>query len=310
MYFPYLRGRQFELIALRELIEKSLIGDKVIPIVEPVKMSSTLVKTLTPFVINSHDIAFIYNPQVGNFDVDLKKEGNEKQISQLYNLIHQQNVILTHYLCKSSKKIIREWKTDDCQIPDIMVITADEDLLPLYTELFEDEIPRYTLIKDETEFRREVHHNRILMANKFKKQSRNTDYAKKEDEPFSNDHLYYKSDGYIGFSDYSIIGDEYTDTGFAPYAVAIHIVYFDDKSKLRVRHFVSDTNDDISDPAKKFAEAVEKLVNWNKDVGLDTYGINQLTEMYETETYPGLGTVKKLCLMHHLELMSNFLDKE
>lgn len=27
MYFPYLRGRQFELIALRELIEKNLIGN-------------------------------------------------------------------------------------------------------------------------------------------------------------------------------------------------------------------------------------------------------------------------------------------
>ena len=46
MYFPYLRGRQFELIALRELLEKRLIGDKIVPIIEPVKLTSTLVKTL------------------------------------------------------------------------------------------------------------------------------------------------------------------------------------------------------------------------------------------------------------------------
>ena len=46
MYFPYLRGRQFELIAIREMIEKNLINDKVIPIIEPVKASSTFLKTI------------------------------------------------------------------------------------------------------------------------------------------------------------------------------------------------------------------------------------------------------------------------
>lgn len=50
MYFPYLRGRQFELIALRELLEGKRISEKVIPIIEPVKPSSTLLKTLETFV--------------------------------------------------------------------------------------------------------------------------------------------------------------------------------------------------------------------------------------------------------------------
>ena len=56
MYFPYLRGRQFELIALRELLEGKRISEKVIPIIEPVKPSSTLLKTLETslqlFVVN------------------------------------------------------------------------------------------------------------------------------------------------------------------------------------------------------------------------------------------------------------------
>ena len=30
--------------------------------------------------------------------------------------------------------------------------------------------------------------------------------------------------------------------------------------------------------------------------------------MHRNETYPGLGTVKKLSLMHHIELMGRFLD--
>ena len=47
MYFPYLRGRQFELIALRELLEDDLIGNKIVPIIEPIKPTSTLAKTLS-----------------------------------------------------------------------------------------------------------------------------------------------------------------------------------------------------------------------------------------------------------------------
>lgn len=43
MYFPYLRGRQFELIAIRELIEKSLLSKNAMPVVEPVKLSSALI---------------------------------------------------------------------------------------------------------------------------------------------------------------------------------------------------------------------------------------------------------------------------
>ena len=310
MYFPYLRGRQFELIAIRELIENSLMGDKVIPIIEPVKMSSTLVKTLVAFSDNKKNISFIYNPQVGNFSTDTKKDANTKQLEQLKEVIKKPNIIDTHYLCKNSERTLKNWFEKGRNVSDIMIIANDEDVLPIYAELFANDTPRFTLIKDETEFRSEVHYNRVLMANKFKKQSRNTDYAKKEDEPFSNDHLYYKNDGYVGFSDYSIVGDDYIDTGFAPYAVAIHIVYFDENKKLRVKHFISDTNDDISDPARKFAEAVTKLIKWNEVAKLDTYAMKQFTDLCYNETYPGLGTVKKLSLMHHIELMSDFLDKE
>ena len=142
----------------------------------------------------------------------------------------------------------------------------------------------------------------------FPKQTRNIDYSDIETEFFSSDHLYYADDGYKGFADYSVVGGEYSETGFAPYAVAIHIVYFDEKNILRIAHFVSDSNDDISDPARKFAEAVEKLVEWNKTMKLDTVGMREFEEAYRNKTYPGLGVVKKYSIMHHLELMSKYLD--
>ena len=37
MYFPYLRGKQFELIALREFATQHPNAEKIVPIIEPVK---------------------------------------------------------------------------------------------------------------------------------------------------------------------------------------------------------------------------------------------------------------------------------
>ena len=72
---------------------------------------------------------------------------------------------------------------------------------------------------------------------------------------------------------------------------------------------MSDSNDDISDPANKFYEALTKLVEWNKTKNLNTKAINTFLEMYESQTYPGLGVVKKLSIMHHIELMGHYLDE-
>jgi hypothetical protein len=151
-----------------------------------------------------------------------------------------------------------------------------------------------------------------MFENKFTKQDKNSDYSKKIDEFFSDDHLFYSTEGYIGFGDYSIIGNDYNEGGFAPYAVAIHIVYFNENNELRVHHFVSDSNNDTKNTSEKFYEAVSKLANWysNGNQSQSTTALNILLSHYANETYPGLPTLKKLSVMHHLELMGRFLDTE
>lgn len=68
MYFPYLRGKQFELIALRELSTlMSSKSEKISPIIEPVKGSSTLKSTLKELVAKNINFNFILNPRVGSF---------------------------------------------------------------------------------------------------------------------------------------------------------------------------------------------------------------------------------------------------
>lgn len=307
MYFPYLRGRQFELIALRELVEKDILSNNIIPIIEPVKLSSTLIKTIEAYGKSSTPLAYIVNPMVGSFDSEVKEEKNEKLKMKLEKSLKENNDILFMNLLRANEKPV----TFIAEHANNMgTICIDKDAVSVYESYFAETDVKYNLIPYESGLRRKIRKNRVLLADKFNKQDRNNDYIDVDDEPFSEDHLYYLEEGYVGFSDYSVVGCEYSDTGFAPYAVAIHIVYFDTDNSLRVKHFVSDSNDDTNDTPGKFKEALSKLVEWNKEKQLDTDAIKEFEDLYRREAYPGLGTVKKLTIMHHLEMIGRYLDKE
>lgn len=307
MYFPYLRGRQFELLALRELIEKDALSSRIIPIIEPVKLSSTLVKTIEIYSANSQKLAVITNPQVGSFKNDIGEEKNQKVRERLTEILNGNNSVLYMNLLRPN---LKPEKFIERHADNMGTICCDKDAISVYESYFAETDVKYNLIPDESGFRRRIRKNRVLLADKFNKLDRNNDYIDVDDEPFSEDHLYYQEDGYVGFADYSVIGREFNETGFAPYAVAIHIVYFDKDDSLRIKHFVSDSNDDISDPARKFKEALSKLVAWNEIKQLDTMAMREFEDLYRREAYPGLGTVKKLSIMHHLELIGGYLDKE
>ena len=310
MYFPYLRGRQFELIALRELIEGERINEKVLPIIEPIKPSSTLLRTLQAFAKRDKEIAVVFNPTVGDFGKEIKKmRGEDSKIAnELYDLLlHNKKIIKAYVMGKAKSKRLKA----DVDKDKYMIINLNRDSLNDFLEVYDDSLPRYTLIPDDRAFRRVIPDTKILFEDNFNKQARNVDYLENPDEFFSDTHLYFQNESYVGFSDYSVVGEEFNESGFAPVAVAIHIVYLGEKKELRIHHFVSDSNDGIEDPGGKFGEALEKLVYWCDENNVKyTLGLQGFYECYNSGKYPGLGTVKKLSIMHHIELISDFLGEE
>ena len=308
MYFPYLRGRQFELIALKELLENNLIGDRVVPIVEPVKLTRTFTKTLEMYTKCGHELALVMNPDVGEFVAKLKeREKSDEDVKSILSSIKSDELIQA-YLIK--KKISTKLKNrNDYQ--NLMIINTNRDCMDNYLSLFDTKSPKFTLIPDDRSFSRKVKSPKVLLEDHFKRARKNADYINDIDHVFSEDHIYYKEDGYIGFSDYTIVGEEYAETGFAPTAVAIHIVYFGKNKELRIRHFVSDNNKDYRNPAGKFGEALEKLVEWvDKNEIKRTKGLECFIDCYNEKRYPGLGTVKKYSIMHHIEIMNSYLEEE
>ena len=83
MYFPYLRGRQNELLCLRELLETDRLYYSIIPIIEPVRCSSTFFMTIKKFAEADRKIIIIMNPKVGKFGSDyeeMKKKAEEENL--------------------------------------------------------------------------------------------------------------------------------------------------------------------------------------------------------------------------------------
>ncbi len=166
---------------------------------------------------------------------------------------------------------------EELSVSDCLFLYKDPNSLDFYQGHGARNAPRYSLVPDRREFRRHRVPSTVLCEdvceNVFHRQERNVDYLDRPSDFFSADHRFFREEGYAGFADYSVIGAQYSEIGFAQYALAIHIVYFDAEYNLRVAHFVSETNGDLSNPAGKFAEAAGKLAAWNESMQLETVGI-------------------------------------
>lgn len=308
MYFPYLRGKQFELIALRELC--GLFPERInniSPLIEPVKLSSTLKSTLRELANHNVNFSLVINPRVGDLI---------GQYEKIFEIIRSE---LQDY-----QNFQIGIEIDQVTDENINLMFESLDLIDFnhngYTlihnfELSSENLNRvqqlnvqFNLIyfsKTSRRYYREFPPNtRVSLDDYFKEQSRNADYLGQE-SVFSEEYRFYRDDGFQGFSDFLTIGDNYSESGFLPRAVAIHISYIKDDRRIWVKHFVSDSNGDISDIGGKFAEAVEKLDEWAEHENINTHAIRTLRELRQSGHFPGLGVLKKLAVMNHIELILN-----
>lgn len=304
LYLPIIRGNQYDLLALRELSQRNLISGNIVPVIEPIKATSTLITTLQSYIESGRQICVIINPRVGAFLND-PDETNEHRdlISEL--LLHE-NVIKGYYIHDDSENEINSLvQSYDTELENLIVINSANTDVSVFNRIFRTIQPLMHIISASI-ITESIAVNKVILNDNFNTRTRNADFEFDNDEIFSLFPFTYSVNGYYGYSDYSMIGDRLPSSGGPAYAVAIHIIYNYRNEQLRIKHFVSDTNDTPSNPTGKFSEAVAKLVNWINDNDiLRTYAIEEFLEHYHNGTSPGLPSVKKLSLMHHLQLVDS-----
>ncbi|MFG1295196.1 sce7725 family protein [Xanthobacter variabilis] len=311
MYHPYFRGKQYELITIRENA-KRLAEAGFLPIIEPVRESlGGLEKALNAVCEVNGKAVVVVNPHYGDH------AGSGVSISALLSNGFLDKpyigagVLLTNGMSvpdamacfdahkAHSRTLIHAGFTEgkdlaDALGPDLVKarhVFIDEHSSKLYRRHFKDA-------------------DRVLVKDGFQKR-RNRDHP--DVEFFSDLHITYADDGMNGFGDFLTVGDDYSETGGPAYAIAIHLTFIDHDADdaMFIYHFKSKRMDTPADPAGKFAEALEKLVKTVDAPGSKIYPTDAVLEFKELKRkghFPGLGYVKKLSMQHHIETMARYFE--
>jgi hypothetical protein len=307
-YYPYFRGKQFELIAIRESAE--LIAQHgFVPIIEPVRESlSGLAITLEALAQNSGKAIVITNPRHGAL-----REDGQSIMDLLDGVYPEDDAITAGVLLTSETSVtsaLSELASDSRRCPSLIHagFTSPGELSN-GLEAFDTQVNAFVESEANTLYRRHfVGSNRVLIRDGFRR-VKNSAYP--DTENFSDLHATYQDMGMNGYGDFLTVGDYYAEGGGPAYAVAIHLTFIDadQDDTMRIYHFISDSNDTPTDPAGKFAEALDKLIH-RLDSGnsgiLETSAVREFRELHDRQHFPGLGHVKKLSMRHHLETLAQY----
>lgn len=310
MYHPYFRGKQFELITVRETAGV-MAKAGFVPIIEPVKETlNGLDRALNAVCEAKGQAIVVVNPYHGDHAID------GVGISDLLNKKYLDKPgIAAGILLTGSMDVP---KALDCY-------RAHNDHNPTFIHAsFTD---AKALATEITPFMTDSQHvffekhcgkpyqgyfkgsQRILIRDGFQKR-RNADHMAVEH--FSDLNVTFAEEGMNGFGDFLIVGDEYSEGGGPAYAVAIHLTFIDPKQDnvMYIYHFVSKDKDTPTDPAGKFSQALDKLIA-KLDSGssnlVETSSIKAFRELHAKSHFPGLGQVKKLSMIHHIETLASFV---
>lgn len=308
MYYPYFRGKQYELISIRE--SASVMADAgFVPIIEPVKESlNGLSRAVDAVKEAGGNMILIINPINGDLSGDasslidfldekctdsvsagilLSERLSLDEVERLRDLVGSRRLSFIHAGFSDGKGLADQIKDmDNCS--------------HIFLDNYSGKIYRRHFNGSE----------RILVKDGFQKRANRLHPPV---EFFSDLHVIFADEGVDGFGDFLIAGDDYSEGGGPAYAVAIHLTFIDrDKDdEMFIHHFKSDRFDTPTDPAGKFDEAVRKLVTEVKSPDskiFRTAAVEEFMALHARGHFPGLGYVKKLSMQHHIETMANYFQ--
>ncbi len=312
MYFPYLRCKQFELFALREIVPVIGPTSEISPVLELVKKSTTVFeKSIQVLIQHNYNFTIVINPEYG----ELVKERTSLVAMLNSTLANYENFQFGVILNQSTSlpAITELLGQMEFQRPLTLIHSERVNDSEALTVWCQAHTIRYNLYGENFPVRRYrgivTPQSKVLLDDKFKPQIKNADYSNTPDEFFSDDHLYYEDDGYVGFGDFLTIGRDYSEAGWIPYAIAIHLTYERENGQIWIKHFVSDSNSDQTDVAGKFGEALDKLIEFIDEKQIRTTAAEEFRALHMEGHYPGLGSLKKLSIKNHIELVYRLISE-
>lgn len=314
MYYPYLRGRQFELLALRGLLDSNDFLSYVRPVIEPVR------KDFSPLRLASKEFAsanfnpyLIVNPSVGEL-----AQAPGAVVDFLGDSLEGTCAYKPAFICNKWLLDNFDWVEQfrgallicvDSSVPDSKIISLAQAGAISEVMLFEPNGHR--ALKDGIQ---NCGVPIVRLDNRFSAEQRNADYLSIPPEKFSEELSFFTKDGYAGYSDFTLLPMQFSEGGFLPRAVVIHWSFLKQSSmgvtEIWMAHYTSTSNYSTTNVAGKFMEAAEKLLtSAEKPYFSENQALKELDTYYHSNRYPGLGVLKKLTVQNHILINAEFLSK-
>lgn len=309
MYFPLLRGKQYELVALREFAEEHPGEQLLCPIIEPVRvLPDALVRTAGSLSSNGIRYSVVMNPGKGDYAL----ETNRFEIGDYLHLFDKFAVKPIPAFIADGKSAAVLRMIEQNRLKEVMVIfedsfdmeNCDDDVLCNHNSV------SYIVCgsvdsRNNKRYLLRTGKNIIRLDDNFVVRKPNTAYRGFDEDPYTEEFFYYRDDRFYGFADYCVLPKAFVEGGTTPTAVAIHLTYQKRNDAIWVRHFVSEEAYDARHIRDKFGNAVNKVVDFYRTVE-PTDAARWL--IHHSDRYPGLGVLKKVTMKNHLELISNILS--
>lgn len=308
-YFPFLRGKQNELLALKMLASTIANKQNVLPIIEPINGNGTTKGSLEKYAEEGMLFILVTNPRFGGF----KGKGGELHDQLCVNgvLGEYDNYMPALHVNRSTRMQEVSDFIEKYETPFRAVIYESEPTIVkvrewcstddrIYHHVFLDGTVSAPFINATPLIRR------VMLRDNFIKQERNSDYPT-EAEHFTDRNTAAGNPDNVNWGDYSIIGNDFTEGGGAAKAVAIHHIHKSENTgALEISHFLSDQQETTANVNAKIIEAVDNLVgNLSSLTPNDTCACEIYREMSATKHSHGLGYLKRLAILHHLETILN-----
>lgn len=307
MYLPYLRGKQFEFLALREIASELNECTNIVPIIEPVKKDLKAAKLAFQVMQQAGmKFAVILNPFEGDFEYPI-----EEFARNVISILGGNESWIPAFLLRQTdpQRIIAS--IEEYGLTNIMLVEPGNLDVERNDELFKREEVKYLVYADadsrllERKLRK-YQFDRIRLDDNFIAEKTNKGYRGQLDQKFTDIHKFYKEEGFWGISDYTTLPSAFNDGGMLPRVLAIHMTYEKNVDEIWIHHSLSHSFDKGPENIQlKFKEAAEDVKSFfiAKD---KTSGIEGIIKLLDEKKYPGLGVLKKLSMKNHIILMNKF----
>ncbi len=306
MYYPYLRGKQNELLALREFAQ-TLNGteSKIFPIIEPVrKNKSSLIKAASVLSENDIDFGIILNPELGeckseilNFSEDIP-DGSFSPTFIVNDNIDEIQSIIDKNRYRNVYLVIAKG-----------ALVEDEKLMPFVNSETVSGVLIDPARKGDVRSLKKTGKIIVELNDCFEYRAPNIQYVDIDEELFSESFSSFEEEGYQGFADYTSLPNVYIEGGALPKVLVMNFTYRKNASQLMVKHFCSDSNrEDRSNLPKKYKESANKAIRFFESISYTDIALQYLKETIKQDKYPGLGVIKRISVLHHLLLVQSILS--